>query len=48
MLETWFWCQNQCFWAWRIIWDNFQKPQIDMKGTNRVEERQEVKKHFEE
>ena len=48
MLETWFWWQNQCFWAWRIIWDYFQKPQINLKATNRVEGLKEVKKHFKE
>jgi len=46
MLETWFWWQNQCFVAWGIIWDYFQKPQIDLKATNRVEGLKEVKKHF--
>ena len=48
MLETWFWCQNQCFEVWGIIWDNFQKPQIDPKAKNRVEGLKEVKKHFKE
>ena len=42
MLETWFWWQNQCFVAWGIIWDYFQKPQIDLKATNRVEGLKEV------
>ena len=37
MIETWFWWENQCFWAWRIIWDYFQKPQINLKAMNRVE-----------
>ena len=31
MLETWF-----CFGAWGIIWDYFQKPQIDLKAKNWV------------
>ena len=44
MLETWFWCQNQ----WGIIWDYFQKPQIDLKATNRWEGLKEGKKHFKE
>ena len=48
MLETWFCWQNQCFGAWGIIWDYFQKPQIDLKATNRVEGLKEVKKHFKE
>ena len=48
MIETWFWWQNQCFWAWRIIWDNFLKPQIDLKAMNRGEGLKEVKKHFKE
>ena len=26
MLETWFWCQNQCLGLYGIICDNFQKP----------------------
>ena len=34
MLETWFWCQNQRFVVWLIIWENFQKPQIDLKVKN--------------
>ena len=42
MLETWFWWQNQCF------WDNFLKPQIDLRAMNRVEGLKEVKKHFKE
>ena len=48
MLDTWFWWQIQCFWGWRIIWDNFQKHQIDLKAMNRVEGLKEVKKHFKE
>ena len=36
------------FWAWGIIWDYFQKPQIDLKATNSVEGLKEVKKHFKE
>ena len=48
MLETWFWRQNQCFGAWRIISGNFQKPQIDLKAMNRVEGMEEVKKYFKE
>jgi len=31
-----------------IIRDHVQKPQIDLKAKNRMEELQEVKKHFEE
>ena len=38
MLKTWFWWQNQCFWAWRIIWYNFQKPEIDLNAKNWVQE----------
>ena len=48
MLETLFCWQNHCFGAWRFIWDYFQKPQIDLKATNRVEGLKEVKKHFKE
>ena len=48
MLETWFWWQNKCFGVLGIIWDHVQKPQIDLKANNRMEELQEVKKHFEE
>ena len=48
LLDTWFWWQNQCFVAWGIIWDYFQKPQIDLKATDRVEGLKEVKKHFKE
>ena len=48
MLETWFWWQNQCFGVLGIIWDNSQKPQIDLKATERVEGLKEVKKHFKE
>ena len=36
MQETWFWWQNQCFGVWGIIWDHFQKPQIDLKPKNCV------------
>ena len=48
MIETWFWRQTQCFFGWGIIWDYFEKPQIDVKATNRVEGLKEVKKHFKE
>ena len=37
MLETWFWCQTPGFWVWGIIWDHFQKPQIDLKAKNWVD-----------
>ena len=37
MLETCFWCQNQRFVVWLIIWDHFQKPQIDLKANNWVQ-----------
>ena len=36
MLETWFWCQNPCFWVWAIIWDHFQRPHVDLEVKNRV------------
>ena len=48
MIEKWFWWLNQCFWAWGIIWDYFQKSQIDLKAMNRVKGLKEVKKHFKE
>ena len=34
MLETWFWCPSPGFWAWKIHWDHFQAPQIDLSGRN--------------
>ena len=37
MLKTWFWWQNECFGVWEIIWDCFQKPQIDLKAKNWVD-----------
>ena len=46
MLETWFWWLHQCFGVWGIIWDHFQKPQIDLKAKNCVHGLQEVKKDF--
>ena len=38
------------FWGMgnHFIWDYFQKPQIDLKATERVEGLKEVKKHFKE
>ena len=46
MLETWFWWQNQCFGVWRIIWDHFQKPLINLKAKNWMEGLCEVKMDF--
>ena len=36
MLDTWFWCLTPGFWVWKILWDHFPEPQIDLKVKNRV------------
>ena len=50
MLVTWFWCQNQCFGVWGIIWDHLgealDKPEGQELGAGAVggqEGLQEVK-----
>ena len=43
MLESWFWWQNQWFGVWGIIWDSYQKPQIDLMDKNWVDRLYEVK-----
>ena len=42
MLETSF----LCFEVWGIIWDHFQKPQIDLKAKDWTERLLEDKKDF--
>ena len=37
MLETWFWWQNQCFGAWGIIWNQFQKAPDRPEGHEQGE-----------
>ena len=32
-LETWFF-KPLGFWVWQIIWDNFQRPMMDLNGKN--------------
>ena len=32
MLETWFWCQNQCFGVWGIIWDHLGEALDEPEG----------------
>ena len=58
MIEKWFWWLNQCFWAWRIIWDNFlvqiyvNIQDLGLFGGSdpgtELDHLKEVKKHFKE
>ena len=34
MLQIWFSCLSLGFWAWKIDWDHFQTPQINLSGQN--------------